>query len=370
MVIKKTKAYKQVCIQKNDLYSKFLAFISNANKLYSNKIYSIKLYSMQCFSTGVFVQNQTSHLEPIQPHLELFSAISDEVRLKILMILDGTEFTVNELKEMLDIHQSNASRHLAKLSACGLLKDRREGTKAFYGLSDDLYMSQSILEMIRKTYEQLPDKDIVQSKVQEKLIERRNNYSRKFHKLDETGGSLKALISLFSKLMIPFEHAVDIGCGEGGDLSLMLSHQCRQVSAVDIQPEIISGLKKILADKNITNVHPIEADMTKIPLPDSSADLVLMSQVLHHASSPWEALKEGVRLLKPSGTLALLDLAQHNEEELRETHGHIWLGFDQKRIEFLLKDLPCKILATEVITSEECEHKKLPAICFIVKKNP
>ncbi|MCK9255804.1 MAG: HAD-IA family hydrolase, partial [Bacteroidales bacterium] len=173
-------------------------------------------------------------------------------------------------------------------------------------------------------------------KVQEKLIERRNNYSRKFHKLDETGGSLKALISLFSKLMIPFEHAVDIGCGEGGDLSLMLSHQCRQVSAVDIQPEIISGLKKILAEKNITNVRPIEADMTRIPLPDASADLVLMSQVLHHASSPWEALKEGVRLLKPSGTLALLDLAQHNEEELRETHGHIWLGFDQKRIEFLL----------------------------------
>ena len=72
-------------------------------------------------------------------------------------------------------------------------------------------MSQSILEMIRKTYEQLPDKDIVQSKVQEKLIERRNNYSRKFHKLDETGGSLKALIRLFSKLMIPFEHAEVIG---------------------------------------------------------------------------------------------------------------------------------------------------------------
>ena len=64
------------------------------------------------------MQNQTSHLEPIQPNLELFSAISDEVRLKILMILDGTEFTVNELKEMLDIHQSNASRHLDKLSAC------------------------------------------------------------------------------------------------------------------------------------------------------------------------------------------------------------------------------------------------------------
>lgn len=316
------------------------------------------------------MQNQTSHLEPIQPNLDLFNAISDEVRLKILMILDGSEFTVNELKEMLDIHQSNASRHLAKLSACSLLKDRREGTKAFYGLSDDLYMSQSILEIIRKTYLQLPDKDIVQSKVQEKLVERRNNYSRKFHKLDETGGSLRALISLFSKLIIPFEHAVDIGCGEGGDLSLMLAHQCIRVSAIDIQADIIEKLNKTLAEKNITNVHAIEADMTHIPLPDASADLVLMSQVLHHASSPWEALKEAIRILQPNGTLALLDLAQHNEEELRETHGHIWLGFDQKRIEFLLKDLPCRILSTEIITNEENELKKLPAICFIVKKNP
>ena len=324
---------------------------------------------MKFILIGVLVENTTPQLELIQPHLELFSAIADEVRLKILMILDGTEFTVNELKEILDIHQSNASRHLAKLSACGLLKDRREGTKAFYGLSDDLYTSESILQMIRKTYSHLLDKDVIQSKIEEKLVERRNNYSRKFHKLDETGGSLKAQISLFSKLMIPFEHAIDIGCGEGGDLSLMLANQCRKVSAIDVQPEVIQKLKKILAEKGITNTYPIQADMAHIPLPNECADLVLMSQVLHHASSPWEALKEAIRLLKPQGTLALLDLAQHNEEELRETHGHIWLGFDQKRIEFLLKDLPCKIIAAEVIPSEENQHKKIPAICFIVKKN-
>ncbi len=314
------------------------------------------------------MQEKTSHSEPLQPNMELFNAISDETRLKILMILARSEFTVNELKEILDIHQSNASRHLSKLSSCGLLKDRREGTKAFYGLSDDLYMSDSILDMIRKAWTQLGDCDIVHSKVEGMLTQRRNNYSPKFHKLDEAGGSLKAQISLFSKLMVPYEHAIDIGCGEGGDLSFMLAHRCEKVTAVDIQKATIKGLTKIAKDKGVNNIRPLEADMTKIPLPDACADLVLMSQVLHHAPSPGEALQEAIRLLKPDGILALLDLAQHNEEELRETHGHIWLGFDNKRIEFLLQDLPCKIIDMEIVPSEESEHKKLPAICFIVQK--
>ena len=66
--------------------------------------------------------------------MELFGAISDEMRLKILLLLDQSEFTVNEIKDILDIHQSNASRHLAKLSQCGLVKDRRDGIKAYYRL--------------------------------------------------------------------------------------------------------------------------------------------------------------------------------------------------------------------------------------------
>ena len=38
--------------------------------------------------------------EPITPTMDLFSAISDEMRLKILMLLDQAEFTVNEIKDI------------------------------------------------------------------------------------------------------------------------------------------------------------------------------------------------------------------------------------------------------------------------------
>ena len=305
------------------------------------------------------MQEKSENLEPLKPNLELFNAISDETRLKILMILSHSEFTVNELKEILDIHQSNASRHLSKLSACGLLKDRREGTKAFYGLSDDLYMSSSLYDMISKAWEQLPDQAVVESKVEELLISRRNNYSAKFHKLSEAGGSLRAQISLFAHLMVQFDHAIDIGCGEGGDLSFMLAGRCKKVTAID----------EMARNRGFSNIKALCADMRKIPLPTGCADLVLMSQVLHHAPSPQEALAEAIRLLKPGAILALLDLAEHHEEELRETHGHLWLGFSEERIRFLMQNLPCKIVETEIIQSEISEEKKLPAICIIVKKN-
>lgn len=315
------------------------------------------------------MQEKSSPLEPLTPSLELFNAISDEMRLKILMILSHSEFTVNELKEILGIHQSNASRHLSKLSNCGLLKDRREGTKAFYGLSDDLYMSGKLLDMITKAWEGLPDRALVESKVEELLVERRNGYTAKFHKLSEAGGSLKAQISLFAHLMVSFENAIDIGCGEGGDLSFMLAERCKRVTAIDINETTVHGVAEIARERGIGNIKAICADMRKIPLPTGCADLVLMSQVLHHAPSPGEALAEAVRLLSPGGTLALLDLAEHQEEELRESHGHLWLGFSRERIQFLLQNLPCHIETSEIIQSEISAEKKLPAICIIVKKN-
>lgn len=266
---------------------------------------------------------QENSKEPIRPDMDLFSAISDEMRLKILLLLDQSEFTVNEIKDILDIHQSNASRHLAKLSSCNLLKDRRDGIKAYYGLSDDLYLSNRILTIIRDAYDNLPDKDIIKCRAAQVLEARNDKTKGQIHKLDQAGGSLKAQISLFAKLMYPFENVVDIGCGEGGDLSLMLAGRCKNVTSLDCDPKVVSGLQKILLQKGIDNIIPKVAEMTQTGLPENFADLVLMSQVLHHATDPRLALKEAVRILKPHGTLALLDLAQHKEESFRTTHGHL-----------------------------------------------
>ena len=225
-----------------------------------------------------------------------------------------------------------------------------------------------MLSMIREAYEKLPDKDILKCRAAQVLEDRTDKTKGQIHKLDQAGGSLKAQISLFSRLMAPFENAVDVGCGEGGDLTLMLCNRCKHVTALDYDPKVISGLQKILKQRGIQNVSPKVADMVKTGLPDDFADLVLMSQVLHHATDPRLALKEAVRILKPGGTLALLDLAQHKEESFRTTHGHIWLGFERSQLEFFVKEFNCEVLSSEIIPSENEVDKKLPVICMILTK--
>lgn len=148
----------------------------------------------------------------------------------------------------------------------------------------------------------------------------------------------------------------------------MLAGRCKNVTSLDCDPKVVSGLQKILLQKGIDNIIPKVAEMTQTGLPENFADLVLMSQVLHHATDPRLALKEAVRILKPHGTLALLDLAQHKEESFRTTHGHIWLGFDKNQLEFFFKELNCKTLVSEIIPSENEVDKKLPVICMIMEK--
>ena len=58
--------------------------------------------------------------------------------------------------------------------------------------------------------------------------------------------------------------------------------------------------------------------MYALPLADSSADSIIIHQVLHYAHSPAAAIAEAARVLAPGGTLLVVDFAAHEREELRE----------------------------------------------------
>ena len=58
------------------------------------------------------------------------------VRLRLLKMLSGGEWSVNELALELGISQSNLSQHLTLLKDRGIIVSRREGHQVFYGISD------------------------------------------------------------------------------------------------------------------------------------------------------------------------------------------------------------------------------------------
>jgi ArsR family transcriptional regulator, arsenate/arsenite/antimonite-responsive transcriptional repressor len=66
---------------------------------------------------------------------QLFKAMADGTRLRILALLAGGEVCVCDIHETLGIPQPRASRHLAYLRRTGLVLDRKEGLWVYYRLA-------------------------------------------------------------------------------------------------------------------------------------------------------------------------------------------------------------------------------------------
>jgi ArsR family transcriptional regulator len=75
----------------------------------------------------------------MQTITELFKSLSDETRLRLLVLLQGgNEYCVCDLMNALDMPQSTVSRHLAYLKRNGWLQDRRGGVWMYYSLKKDM----------------------------------------------------------------------------------------------------------------------------------------------------------------------------------------------------------------------------------------
>ena len=66
-----------------------------------------------------------------------FHVLSDPLRVRILDLLRDGELSVGAIAEQLQAGQQNVSKHLNVLTDAGILCRRKDGTRVFYGISDD-----------------------------------------------------------------------------------------------------------------------------------------------------------------------------------------------------------------------------------------
>ncbi|MBE0599297.1 MAG: winged helix-turn-helix transcriptional regulator [Desulfuromonadales bacterium] len=66
---------------------------------------------------------------------QMFKALADETRLRIIALLAEGELCVCDLMAILDLPQSTVSRHLAYLRHAGWVDDRRQGIWMYYRLN-------------------------------------------------------------------------------------------------------------------------------------------------------------------------------------------------------------------------------------------
>jgi ArsR family transcriptional regulator len=70
---------------------------------------------------------------------EICKVLGDPNRLHILSLLSHQELCVCEITSILDISQSNASQHLARLRSVGLVKERRNAQWVYYSLNPETF---------------------------------------------------------------------------------------------------------------------------------------------------------------------------------------------------------------------------------------
>lgn len=101
----------------------------------------------------------------------------------------------------------------------------------------------------------------------------------------------------------------DVGAGSGYFTFRMAKRvgPKGQVLAVDIQPEMLDIIRKRTKEKGLSNVKPVLGEITDPKLPANSVDLILLVDVYHEFSHPWEMTQAMVRSLKPGGRLVLVE---------------------------------------------------------------
>jgi len=107
---------------------------------------------------GAVVSQVAAHLpdaDGAQRMAELFAAMGDPTRLRLLLALSHAELCVCDLATVLGVSVSAVSHQLRLLRALRLVKFRRQGRQCFYSL-DDYHVEQ----LLRMGLDHVDDRDM------------------------------------------------------------------------------------------------------------------------------------------------------------------------------------------------------------------
>jgi len=273
-------------------------------------------------------------------------AAAEPTRLRILLLLAAGELSVKDLTLILGQSQPRISRHLKLLAEAGLVERFREGSWAYFHVSDRSAggrLAIDILSLVDGS-----DRVIARDRERADALKREReataqayfqSHAADWDRIRSLHVAEREVEQAIADALGPgpFKLLVDVGTGTGRVLELLADRYERGLG-FDISNAMLAYARSKLAASQLTRAHVRHGDLYDLSLGDGVADAVIMHQVLHYLSEPALAVREAARLLAPGGKLLIVDFAPHDLEFLRDEHAHDRLGFAPAQVDGWMKE--------------------------------
>ncbi len=265
-------------------------------------------------------------------------AAADPLRADILRALRKDSFGVLELAHIFNVAQPALSHHLKILNRAGLVATRRDGNGIYYRRAQpksDCTVHDYVTHLF-ETLDGFEIDDALQRRMNHVHAERAErsrkffaDHAREFADQRELicapDTYLATLSDMVDSARCSRKRALDVGPGDGETL-LMLATRFTTVLGIDNSAEMLERARAGIRSANPDNVTLRLKSFESLETPRQ--DLILFAMVLHHAASPRRFIEHAYRLLHDRGTLAVVELVDHEQEWARAACGDLWLGFD------------------------------------------
>lgn len=293
--------------------------------------------------------------------VETLNLLGDESRLRLCALLRERELCVTDLVRVTGISQSRVSTHLGRLREAGFVRDRRQGQQTFYALALDSLpeTGRAVLDEAARSGDVTLDGD--QRRLSELEAERRGasaEFADDIERYYSPGRTWQSLAAGLAGLL-DLGDVLDVGSGDGA-AAASLAPYCRTLTCVDKSAKMIEAARERL--QRYEHVSARVADVHDLPFVEASFDAVSMFHTLTYAEDPAQALRECARVLRPSGRLVLLCLAEHRQHEVTARYGERHPGFSPARVRELLAAAGLSVRAADIA----CREAKKPHLAVVL----
>lgn len=187
----------------------------------------------------------------------------------------------------------------------------------------DLLSQEAIRSIVQETYGGVGPTD--------------RRVAERFYSAEELAGLPEETIRMALGVGNPVRHAdlrpgqdvLDLGSGGGIDCQLAARAvgPTGSVVGIDFLPDMVARATRAAAEAGVPNVRFVEGLIEALPIPDESVDVVISNGVVNLSPRKVRVLAEALRVLRPGGRLAIVDLVlEHDLPPEIQTHPAAWAG--------------------------------------------